>query len=50
MPRVQVLRTLKGRAITEAGDWVVEGHRGQRWPVTDEHFRKTYRMKQAQGA
>jgi hypothetical protein len=45
-----VLRTTEGRAIAEAGDWVVEGHRGQRWPVNDEQFRKTYRMKQDEGA
>ncbi len=41
-----VLRTMEGRATAEAGDWVVEGHQGERWPVTDEQFRKTYRMKQ----
>jgi hypothetical protein len=41
-----VLRTMEGRATAEAGDWVVEGHQGERWPVSDEQFRKTYRMKQ----
>ncbi len=41
-----VLRTMEGRATAEAGDWVVEGHQGERWPVTDEQFRKTYRMKE----
>jgi hypothetical protein len=40
-----ILRTTEGRAVAEAGDWVVEGHRGQRWPVTDEQFRRTYKMK-----
>jgi hypothetical protein len=40
-----VLRTMEGQAIAEAGDWVVEGHRGARWPVTDEQFRRTYKMK-----
>jgi hypothetical protein len=40
-----VLRTMEGRAIAQAGDWVVEGHRGQRWPVTDEQFRRTYEIK-----
>ena len=39
------LRTMEGRAIAQAGDWVVEGHRGQRWPVTDEQFRRTYKIK-----
>ena len=31
-----VLRTMEGRAVAEPGDWVVEGSRGERWPVTDE--------------
>jgi hypothetical protein len=44
-----VLRTIEGRATAEAGDWVVEGHQGERWPVPDEQFRKTYRMKQGEG-
>jgi hypothetical protein len=40
-----ILRTMEGQAIAQAGDWVVEGHRGQRWPVTDEQFRRTYKTK-----
>ncbi len=40
-----VLRTMEGRATARPGDWVVEGHRGERWPVTDEQFRRTYQMK-----
>jgi hypothetical protein len=39
----QVLRTIEGRAVAEAGDWVVEGYGGERWPVSDEQFRRTYR-------
>ena len=39
----QILRTIEGRAVARAGDWVVEGHGGERWPVTDEQFRRTYR-------
>ena len=39
----QILRTIEGRAIARAGDWVVEGRAGERWPVTDEQFRRTYR-------
>ena len=39
----QVLRTMEGRAIAQPGDWVVEGYGGERWPVTDEQFRRTYR-------
>lgn len=37
-----VLRTMEGRAIAQPGDWVVEGARGERWPVTDDQFRRTY--------
>jgi hypothetical protein len=40
-----VLRTMEGRASARPGDWVVEGHRGERWPVTDEQFRRTYQIK-----
>jgi hypothetical protein len=40
-----VLRTMEGRATARPGDWVVEGHRGERWPVTDEQFRRTYLIK-----
>jgi hypothetical protein len=39
----QVLRTMEGKAVARAGDWVIEGHGGERWPVTDEQFRRTYR-------
>ncbi len=39
----QVLRTMEGRAVAQAGDWVVEGYGGERWPVSDEQFRRTYR-------
>jgi hypothetical protein len=37
-----VLRTMEGRAVAQRGDWVVEGSRGERWPVTDSQFRRTY--------
>jgi hypothetical protein len=40
-----VLRTMEGRATARPGDWVVEGHRGERWPVTNQQFRRTYLMK-----
>ena len=39
----RVLRTLEGRAVARPGDWVVEGRGGERWPVSDEQFRRTYR-------
>ncbi len=38
-----VLQTLEGRAVAQPGDWVVEGSGGERWPVTDDQFRLTYR-------
>jgi hypothetical protein len=38
-----VLRTLEGKTIAEPGDWVVEGSGGERWPVTNAQFHKTYR-------
>ena len=37
-----VLRTMEGRAVARPGDWVVEGSRGERWPVSGEQFRRTY--------
>ena len=40
-----VLRTMEGQAVARAGDWIVEGHRGQRWTVTDKQFRRTYKIK-----
>ena len=39
----QILRTIEGRAVARARDWVVEGRGGERWPVTDEQFQRTYR-------
>jgi hypothetical protein len=44
-----VLRTMEGRAVAHAGDWVVEGPRGERWPVTDEQFRRSYRTGPGRG-
>jgi hypothetical protein len=38
-----VLRTMEGKARAQPGDWVVEGHHGERWPVSDDQFRRTYR-------
>ena len=46
----QVLRTMEGRAVARAGDWVVEGYEGERWPVNDEQFRQTYRATSGQSA
>jgi hypothetical protein len=39
-----ILRTMEGKAIARPGDWVVEGYHGERWPVADDQFRRTYRL------
>jgi len=36
------LRTMEGRAVARPGDWVVEGCRGERWPVSNAQFRRSY--------
>jgi hypothetical protein len=38
-----VVRTLEGKSTAEAGDWIVEGPGGVRWPVADRQFQRTYR-------
>jgi hypothetical protein len=38
-----VLRTMEGRAVAHPGDWIVEGSRGERWPVSREQFQRSYR-------
>jgi hypothetical protein len=39
-----ILRTMEGKAIARPGDWVVEGFHGERWPVADDQFQRTYRI------
>jgi hypothetical protein len=39
---VLVLRTMEGRATAQPGDWIVEGRSGERWPVPDDQFRRSY--------
>jgi hypothetical protein len=41
-----VLRTKEGSATARPGDWVVEGPGGERWPVSDGQFRRSYRPRQ----
>jgi hypothetical protein len=41
-----VLRTKEGSATARPGDWVVEGPGGERWPVSDRQFRRSYRLRQ----
>ena len=38
-----VIRTKEGTATANPGDWVVEGAFGERWPISDEQFKRTYR-------
>lgn len=45
----QILRTLEGRATADPGDWIVEGHRGERWPVRDSQFQHSYALCQDLG-
>jgi hypothetical protein len=39
-----VLRTLEGQAVAQPEDWIVEGSRGERWPVSRQQFERTYRV------
>jgi hypothetical protein len=41
-----VIRTKEGSATARPGDWVVEGPGGERWPVRDGQFRRSYRPRQ----
>ena len=45
-----VLRTKEGSATARPGDWVVEGPGGERWPVSDRQFRRSYRPRQDRAA
>jgi hypothetical protein len=38
-----VIRTKEGNATAHQDDWVVQGPGGERWPVNDSQFRRTYR-------
>ena len=40
------LRTTQGRAAAHPGDWIVEGQRGERWPVLDSQFKRAYKKAQ----
>jgi hypothetical protein len=37
-----LVRTVEGRATARPGDWIVEGPGGERWPVADQQFRRSY--------
>jgi hypothetical protein len=38
----EVVPTLEGDVVANAGDWVVRGAQGEQWPVPDEKFRASY--------
>ena len=44
-----VIRTKEGQATAHPGDWVVEGALGERWPISDKHFMRTYRASDNAG-
>jgi hypothetical protein len=37
-----VVRTIEGSAAAGPGDWIVQGHHGERWPVKGDQFRRSY--------
>lgn len=38
------IQTLEGTMHANAGDWIITGVEGERWPVKEEIFKKTYRI------
>lgn len=38
----EVIETLEGNAVAGEDDWIVQGARGEQWPVSDAQFRATY--------
>lgn len=38
----EVVTTLEGEVTARLGDWIVEGSRGERWPVPASKFRSAY--------
>jgi hypothetical protein len=45
-----VISTREGDATARPGDWVVQAPSGDRWPVKDDQFRRTYSACQPEGA
>jgi hypothetical protein len=39
----EVVSTLEGPVTASAGDWVIEGEAGERWPVPGDEFGRRYR-------
>jgi hypothetical protein len=40
----EVISTLEGDVVANAGDWIVQGSQGEQWPVPDEQFRSSYEL------
>lgn len=38
------IQTLEGVMHANAGDWIITGTDGEKWPVKKEIFEKTYRI------
>jgi hypothetical protein len=38
----ETIHTLEGPVTAADGDWVIQGDRGEQWPVSDEEFRRRY--------
>lgn len=38
----ELVETLEGVVIVRSGDWVVQADSGERWTVSDDHFRRAY--------
>jgi hypothetical protein len=39
----ETIHTLEGPVTAAEGDWVIQGNRGEQWPVADDEFRGRYR-------
>lgn len=39
-----VIKTLEGNMTANAGDWILTGIDGEKWPVKDSIFKKTYNI------
>ena len=46
--RMIIIQTLEGDMRAMPGDWVITGINGEKYPVKDEIFKKTYRPSDGQ--
>ena len=44
----EVIETLEGPLVAQAGDWIVRGPTGEQWPVRPEAFEQQYRSDAAE--